>query len=291
MFFKPLQSPGCRGEELRRDRFRNDVGVRFDRCSVSKLNGDLVPLVKSVFIRIESLNRAFRQVEENFAGDAVVLFAGRDNSREISALNAEDPVAGDRSLFSTDIIDPGDGLPNFGNEERAVDEKIHGENGMREFLDFFRKILHSHQVRLISIKFCYGLLLLSFVGSLSSCRTLGQKKKDKKARTSMAERVGSMQIPIGTVHLVNEAGRFVLIRSSRALKIEPGTMIDIMGPGGAPVASAQVSPARRGQFLTADILSGVPVTGNQVLMNYTAKEPDVPGTPGEAPGSDIQVLD
>ncbi|MEC5127587.1 hypothetical protein VSU19_12545 [Verrucomicrobiales bacterium BCK34] len=107
----------------------------------------------------------------------------------------------------------------------------------------------------------------------------------------MAERVGSMQIPIGTVHLVNDGGKFVLIRSSRALKIEPGTMIDIIGPGGAPVASAQVSPARRGQFLTADILSGVPATGNQVLMNYTAQEPEGPSVPGAAPGGDIQILE
>lgn len=100
-----------------------------------------------------------------------------------------------------------------------------------------------------------------------------------------------MQIPIGTVHLVNDGGKFVLIRSSRALKIEPGTMIDIIGPGGAPVASAQVSPARRGQFLTADILSGVPATGNQVLMNYTASEPEGPAVPGATPGGDIQILE
>jgi len=100
-----------------------------------------------------------------------------------------------------------------------------------------------------------------------------------------------MQIPIGTVHLVNEAGKFVLIRSSRALKIEPGTVIEIIGPGGAPVASASVSPARRGQFLTADIIEGVPTVGNQVLMNYSPKEPDAPATPGAAPGSDIQVLE
>ena len=107
----------------------------------------------------------------------------------------------------------------------------------------------------------------------------------------MAESIGAMQIPIGTVHLVNGAGKFVLIRSSRALKIEPGTVIDIMGTGGVPVASAQVSPARRGQFLTADILSGVPVAGNQVLMSYTAKEPESPAAPSAMPGSDVQVLE
>ncbi len=165
------------------------------------------------------------------------------------------------------------------------------KNGTREFLDFFRKIPHSHRVRLNSNKFCCGLLLLFLVGSLSSCRTLGRKKKERKTPASIAERVGSMQIPIGTVHLVNEAGKFVLIRSSRALKIEPGTMIDIIGSGGVPVASAQVSPARRGQFLTADILSGVPVTGNQVLMTYTQKEPEGAAEPGMTPGSDIQVLE
>ncbi len=165
---------------------------------------------------------------------------------------------------------------------------------MCELLDFFRQIPHSHEVRSFSNTFYCGLLLFSLMGSLSSCRTPRQKKKDKQAQSGMAEKMGSMRIPIGTVHLVNDGGRFVLIRSSRALKIEPGTVIDIIGSGGAPVASATVSPARRGQFLTADIVSGVPATGNQVLMNYTAKEPETAGAPmaqGAALGGDVQVLE
>lgn len=107
----------------------------------------------------------------------------------------------------------------------------------------------------------------------------------------MAGRDISMQIPIGSVHLVNEAGKFVLIRSSRALSVEPGTVIEIIGPGGVPVASASVSPARRGQFLTADILQGVPTVGNQVLMNYSPKKADGPVVPGAVLGSDTQILD
>lgn len=103
-----------------------------------------------------------------------------------------------------------------------------------------------------------------------------------------------MKIPVGTIHHIDPAGKFVLIRSSRFLQVEPGTIISVLDVQGTPVARVAVSPARKGQFLTADIVSGIPLLGQQTIMDYA---PPIPGA--AAPGAglesreadDIQVLE
>ena len=132
----------------------------------------------------------------------------------------------------------------------------------------------------------------------TGCKTLSWKK-DVATETAAATETAtdtateeslsapSMKIPVGTIHHVDPAGGFVLIRSSRLLQIEPGTTISVHGDDGMPVASVEVSPARKGQFLTADILNGTPLVGQRTLMEYA---PPAPGAP--APGDDdIQVLE
>jgi hypothetical protein len=105
-----------------------------------------------------------------------------------------------------------------------------------------------------------------------------------------------MKIPIGTVHLVDTAGNFVLIRSSRMLLLEPDTMITVFDDRGDIAATLKVSPARKGAFLTADILSGTPKTGQQAVMDYDPvkrSDPAAAGGTGQGAGaaSDIQVLE
>lgn len=131
-------------------------------------------------------------------------------------------------------------------------------------------------------------LIAVFAILLTGCKTLSWKK-DAAAETATEEShaAPSMKIPVGTIHHVDPAGGFVLIRSSRLLQIEPGTTISVHGDDGMPVASVEVSPARKGQFLTADILNGTPLVGQRTLMEYA---PPAPGAP--APGDDdIQVLE
>ena len=130
---------------------------------------------------------------------------------------------------------------------------------------------------------------------LPGCKTLSWKK-DAAADTPAA--IGAppapppMKIPVGTIHHVDPAGGFVLIRSSRILQIEPGTIISVLGDDGTPVGSVEVSPARKGQFLTADILSGTPLAGQRTLMEYTQPTPGAPApVPGGAGDDDIQVLE
>jgi hypothetical protein len=163
-------------------------------------------------------------------------------------------------------------------------------------LDFKRGIPQAHRVQVPSViirLFLGGV----FVILLTGCKTLSWKK-DAAADTGAPAAVEEppapppMKIPVGTIHHVDPAGGFVLIRSSRILQIEPGSIISVLGDDGNPVASVEVSPARKGQFLTADILSGSPLAGQRTLMEYT---PPVPGAPAPVPGAagddDIQVLE
>lgn len=138
--------------------------------------------------------------------------------------------------------------------------------------------------------------IVGFATVFTGCETLslkGKKSEEKEAETKeVADPV--LKIPIGTVHHVDTAGGFVLIRSSRTLLIEPGTVITTFTDQGEVAATLEVSPARKGQFLTADIRNGIPKTGQQAVMDYDPASRTAPlkeGTVGPSPGGDIQVLE
>lgn len=99
-------------------------------------------------------------------------------------------------------------------------------------------------------------------------------------------------LPIGVVQHVDEVARFILIRSSRGFQIEPGTLLTVHGNHSEPTATVKVSPARKGAFLTADLVEGTPKPGQTVTMAYVPA-----GTPAPAPvapsgpDSDLQFLE
>lgn len=135
-----------------------------------------------------------------------------------------------------------------------------------------------------------------FAVFLSGCVTLPGKKGKEKESTAAAvkSQPPAMKIPVGTIHHVDAEGGFVLIRSSRLLQIEPDTLITVFGNQGETTATLKVSPARKGQFLTADILSGTPLVGQQTAMDYakpTPADPAAGGVPSQGSGSEIQVLE
>lgn len=127
----------------------------------------------------------------------------------------------------------------------------------------------------------------------ASCKTT-EEKKSNPAAAPLAD-APSVRIPVGTLHVVRREGDFVLIRSTRFLVIEPGTDLFAYGNGGNETARLRVSPARKGQFVTADILSGEPAAGDQVFMEYVNPQQSgaaVPKAAGAgAAGDEIQVLE
>jgi hypothetical protein len=120
-----------------------------------------------------------------------------------------------------------------------------------------------------------------------SCRLL-PKNQEAVEKNIEAARNAPVKIPVGTVHLVNMAEGFVLIRSSRFLDVEPDRELLVAGTDGVEIAKLRVSPARKGSFMTADILYGTPQVGNHVLMEHrsTAAVNQPTGS-----SNDIQVLE
>lgn len=134
---------------------------------------------------------------------------------------------------------------------------------------------------------------------IAGCRTLpwpGGKEKGDAASGDAAPTPpqAAATLPVGVVHHLDENAGFVLVRSSRALQIEPGTTLQVHGNGGEVVATLEVSPARKGPFLTADVRWGTPAKGQQVTMDYRPPDPEsreAAPFPTAADPNAIQVLE
>lgn len=115
--------------------------------------------------------------------------------------------------------------------------------------------------------------------------------REKEAEVEVPEpEPAVMKIPIGTIHHVDPEAGFVLIRTSRMSDVEPDTKVTVYGNGGVMSAVLTTGGARKGQFVTADIVEGMPVRGEQCIMDYTPPRPGVPE--GEqADDDDVQVLE
>jgi hypothetical protein len=138
-----------------------------------------------------------------------------------------------------------------------------------------------------------------FLVALGGCRTAAEKKGEETTAEGAATDQASsasppMTLPVGLVHHVDETARFVLIRSSKGLQIEPETILTVHGDQGETVARVKVSPARKESFLTADFQDGVPRKGQQVTMEYQRTSPERATTPAIPDLSDrnaVQVLE
>lgn len=133
---------------------------------------------------------------------------------------------------------------------------------------------------------------------IAGCRTVpwpgGKEKVAATEDAASPPPQAAATLPVGLVHHFDENARFVLVRSSRALQIEPGTTLQVHGNQGDVVATLEVSPARKGPFLTADVRWGTPVKGQQVTMDYHPPDPESPEVAPFPTGPDpnaIQVLE
>ncbi len=59
--------------------------------------------------------------------------------------------------------------------------------------------------------------------------------------------------------------KFVLIRSSRSLKLKPGTEMMTYNGAGRPTSKLSLSPEKKGAFVVADIVQGSPGKGDRVV--------------------------
>ncbi|MEM9016655.1 MAG: hypothetical protein AAGC68_06550 [Verrucomicrobiota bacterium] len=122
-----------------------------------------------------------------------------------------------------------------------------------------------------------------------SCKTLDGKKGKEEQDEAAGLEVGEMKVPVGSIHMIHPSGSFVLIRSSRFVRLEPGTKLTSFNSAGMESGSYLVSDARKGQFLTADISRGHPSVGDQVVMDYAARYPSAAGD--QSLGEEVQILE
>ncbi len=150
-------------------------------------------------------------------------------------------------------------------------------------LDFYTAIPQLHKVQASARISLISLVVLSLFG----CKTLekdGEKEPEQPAQV--------MKIPVGMIHIVDPEGRFVLVRSSRTFQVESGTRLTSYAGDGTITGIFEVSTARKGAFLTADILQGTPRKGEQVLMDYASPEVQNPYDPVSGGAeTEVQVLE
>lgn len=124
-----------------------------------------------------------------------------------------------------------------------------------------------------------------------------QQKKAKIRAEKQAERQVDLvpqRLPIGIVHMVHPGGEFVLIQSGRNFHLEPGSKITTYSVGGSETAKLEASAASKGEFLTADVISGKPSRGDRAIANFIPPKRDTKKTGNAAPGvaeDEFQVLE
>jgi len=107
-----------------------------------------------------------------------------------------------------------------------------------------------------------GILMLL---CLSSCTYFMGKYAAWKlsAAQNSGKRVGEAKV-VGVIELVNPEQNYVLINCEQRLGIPAGTEIIAQGADGSK-ARLKVSPERKGNYITADIIEGTPQVRDLVL--------------------------
>ncbi len=125
----------------------------------------------------------------------------------------------------------------------------------------------------------------------------GKDKKKVGGTEGKADSTDDENVPgnrtVGVVHLVNDRGRFVLVKSvsgGRSM-VAAGTTWMTYDANGKPSAKLKVSSERKGAFVVADIVKGSPNRDDSVILHgLMNKKGDVTTvtTPG---GEKKQVLE
>jgi len=122
--------------------------------------------------------------------------------------------------------------------------------------------------------------------------------KDKtKADETRIEDDDSPGVPgnrmAGVVHLVNDRGHFVLVKSSTGgrIKVPEGTVWMSYDANGRPSSKLKVSEERKGVFVVADIVNGSPSRGDTVVLHGLMDKEGKINTVTSPDGKEKQILE
>jgi len=134
--------------------------------------------------------------------------------------------------------------------------------------------------------------ILSIPGRILSIpgRFLGKNEKTQEAleqlaKTDSKDNGNSLKSgqTLGEVSYVDEESGFILIRQSAGQKIPPSTPLLANNLTGSITARLMASPAAKGSFVAADIVSGTPEKGNPVRLDREAKSTEQGASNAAAP--------
>ena len=108
----------------------------------------------------------------------------------------------------------------------------------------------------------FRLLLVLLLTGLCGCGLLRRRGKGPQQPT------GPQVLEVGVVDMVNDVQDFVIIHAPGRVTLKPGTVLDVMSADG-PKAKLKLTPERKGSYLTADVVSGVPTKGDPVIWQET----------------------
>lgn len=128
-------------------------------------------------------------------------------------------------------------------------------------------------LRIICIPVLLGLAGCTYLKG----KTAGWMLASKKLPAD--NRMGEAKV-VGVVELVNPEQNYVLINCEQRLNIPAGTEIVAQGSDGTKT-KLKVTPERKGNYITADILEGTPQMRDIVLYRVTAA--DLPTPPPMTP--------
>lgn len=127
--------------------------------------------------------------------------------------------------------------------------------------------------------------------SLKMSKLFGDKNKAKAATEQEANVPGNRAA--GVVHLVNDRGRFVLVKSLTGGRsnVAVGTTWMAYDANGKPSAKLKISGERKGAFVVADIVKGSPSRGDSVVLHGLMNKKGAVTTATGAEGEKRQVLE
>ncbi|MBX7209882.1 MAG: hypothetical protein K1X78_16315 [Verrucomicrobiaceae bacterium] len=128
---------------------------------------------------------------------------------------------------------------------------------------------------------CLAVPSCGLVGKGLNKMPWNKKKKNEAAKPDDGPHV------IGTVELVNPEQRFVLIRTEAKVAMPAGQELTVLDATGAR-SKVKVTPEKKLDFLTADIVEGTPRVGGVAYFQLDRKavppaDPNKPVTPSSPP--------
>lgn len=97
----------------------------------------------------------------------------------------------------------------------------------------------------------------------------------------------------GVIHLVNDRGHFVLVKSISGgrLNVAENTVWMSYDSNGKPSAKLKVSAERKGLFVVADIVEGIPNRGDSVVLHGLMDKEGKIKTVTKSGGEEKQILE